>query len=119
MVGVSKVSVLKWMIEVVKYCEGGDLSSSCKFFGCMEYEFIMFECGVIYDMEFEKWVNKVWIFGFGLGVEILFKDFCKDIIIEMYNEAGQLVFLYKVYWCWVFEYQFLFDFDVNVNVVVI
>jgi len=29
------------------------------------------------------------------------QDFRKDIIIDMFNEAGQLVLSYKVFRCWV------------------
>ncbi len=51
-------------------------------------------------MEFEQWANKVWNIS-GSGVEVSLKDFRKDIIIEVYNDAGQLVIAYKVYRCWV------------------
>ena len=47
------------------------------------------------------------------------KDFRKDIILEMYNEAGQLVITYKVYRCWVSDYQALPDLDANANAVAI
>ena len=75
--------------------------------------------GVTHDTEFEKWANKVWNFGSGLGAEVSLKDFRKDIIIEMYNEAGQLAIAYKVYRCWVSEYQALPDLDANANAVAI
>ena len=45
--------------------------------------------------------------------------FAKDIIIEVYNEAGQLAICYKVYRCWVSEYQALPDLDANANAVAI
>ena len=47
------------------------------------------------------------------------KDFRKDIIIEVYNEAGQLAIAYKVYRCWVSEYQALPELDANANAVAI
>ena len=47
------------------------------------------------------------------------RDFRKDIIIELYNEAGQLAIAYKVYRCWVSEYQALADLDANANSVLI
>ena len=47
------------------------------------------------------------------------KDFRKDVIIEVYNEAGQLVLAYKVYRCWVSEFQSLPDLDANANAVAI
>ena len=60
-----------------------------------------------HDTEFDRWANKVWNFGSGLGAEVSLKDFRKDIIIEMYNEAGQLAIAYKIYRCWVSEFQAL------------
>ena len=41
------------------------------------------------------------------------KDFRKDIVIEIHNEAGQIVLAYKVFRCWVSEYQALSDLDAN------
>ena len=87
--------------------------------GRTEYEAITLERGVTHDLEFEKWANKVWNFGAGLGAEVSLKDFRKDIIIEVYNEAGQLAIAYKVYRCWVSEYQALPDLDANANAVAI
>jgi phage tail-like protein len=117
--GISKVSVLKRTTEVVKHREGGDPSSSRKSPGRTEFEAITLERGVTHDKEFEQWANKVWNFGAGLGSEVSLKDFRKDIIIEVYNEAGQLAFAYKVYRCWVSEFQALSDLDANANAVAI
>jgi len=117
--GVSKVSSLKRTTEVVKYREGGDPSSSRKMPGRTEFEPITLERGVTHDTEFEKWANKVWNFGSGLGAEVSLKDFRKDIIIELYNEAGQLVIAYRVFRCWVSEFQALPDLDANANAVAI
>jgi len=117
--GVSKVSALKRTTEVVKHREGGDPSASRKSPGRTEYEAITLERGVTHDVEFERWANKVWGYGSGLGAEVSLKDFRKDIIIEVYNEAGQLVLSYNVYHCWVSEYQALPDLDANANAVAI
>ena len=117
--GVCKVSTLKRTTEVVKHREGGDPSSSRKSPGRTEYEAVTLERGVTHDPEFEKWANKVWNFGSGLGAEVSLKDFRKDIIIELYNEAGQLALAYKVYRCWVSEFQSLPDLDANANAVAI
>ena len=87
--------------------------------GRTKYEAITLERGVTHDTEFEAWANKVWNFGAGLGAEVSLKDFRKDLIIELYNEAGQLVLAYKVYRGWVSEYQALPDLDANANAVAI
>jgi phage tail-like protein len=115
--GVSKVGGLKRTTEVVKHREGGDPSSSRKSPGKSEYEAITLERGVTHDPEFERWASRVWNFGSGLGSEVSLRDFRKDIIIEVYNEAGQLALAYRVYRCWVAEYQALPDLDANANAV--
>ena len=117
--GVSKVGMLKRTTEVVKHRDGGDPSSSRKSPGRTEYDAITLERGVTHDIDFEQWANKVWNFGSGLGSEVSLKDFRKDIIIEVYNEAGQLALAYKVFRCWVSEYQALPDLDANANAVAI
>jgi hypothetical protein len=43
------------------------------------------------------------------------KDFRKNLVIELYNEAGQLVLAYKVFRAWVSEYQVLPDLDANAS----
>jgi phage tail-like protein len=117
--GVSKVSALKRTTEVVEHREGGDPSTSRKSPGRTKYDAITLERGVTNDVDFEQWANKVWNFGSGLGAEVSLKDFRKDIIIEVYNEAGQLALAYKVFRCWVSEYQSLPDLDANANAVAI
>lgn len=117
--GISKVSALKRTTEVVEHREGGDPSTSRKSPGRTKYEPITLERGVTHDKEFEQWANRVWNYGSGLGAEVSLRDFRKDIIIEVYNEAGQLVLAYKVYRCWVSEYQAQADLDANANAVLI
>src|SRR5512145_719245 len=103
--GISKVTGLKRTTEVVKHREGGDPSSSRKSPGRTEYEAVTAERGVTHDKDFEQWANKVWNFGSGLGAEVSLKDFRKDLIIELYNEAGQKVQAYRVFRAWVSEFQ--------------
>jgi phage tail-like protein len=117
--GISKVGALKRTTEVVKHREGGDPSSSRKSPGQSEFEAVMLERGVTHDPDFERWANKVWHFGSGLGAETSLKDFRKDIIIELYNEAGQLALAYKVYRCWPSEFQALPELDASANAVAI
>jgi phage tail-like protein len=45
--------------------------------------------------------------------------FRKDILIDVFNEAGQLIFSYKVHRCWASEYQALPDPDANADAVAI
>jgi phage tail-like protein len=117
--GISKVSALKRTTEVVKHRDGADPSTSRKSPGKTEFEAVSLERGVTHDTDFEAWASKVWRVGAGLGAEVSLKDFRKDIIIDFYNEAGQLAISYKVYRCWVSEYQALPDLDANANAVAI
>ena len=109
--GVSKVGALKRTTEVVEHREGGDPSTSRKSPGRTKYEAITMERGVTHDREFEAWANKVWNFANAQASpeqrtrEVSLKDFRKDVMIDVYNEAGQLVLSYKVYRAWVSEYQ--------------
>lgn len=117
--GVSKVSALKRTTEMVEHREGGDPSTSRKSPGRTSYEAITLERGVTHDIDFEQWANKVWNFGAGAGSEVSLADFRKDVIIDLFNEAGQKVISYNVYRCWVSEFQAVPELDANANAVAI
>jgi phage tail-like protein len=122
---VSKVTALKRTTEVVEHREGGDPSTSHKSPGRTKYEPITLERGVTHDPEFERWANKVWDFGNAQAggeqrtQETSLRDFRKDIIIDLFNEAGQKVISYHVFRAWPSEYQCLPDLDANANAVAI
>ncbi len=111
--GVDKVSALKRVTDVVMHREGGDPSSQRKSPGLSAYEPIILERGKTHDLAFEAWASKVWTLGAGSGAESSLKDFRKDIVIELLNEAGQLVIAYNVYRCWPSEYIALSCLDAN------
>jgi len=109
--GISKVSALRRTTEVIEHREGGDPSTSRKSPGITKYDPIVMERGVTHDPEFEQWANKV----SSLSSEMSLKEFRKDILLEIYNEAGQLTIAYKIYRCWVSEYQALPELDANAS----
>jgi phage tail-like protein len=117
--GISKVGSLKRTTEVVEHREGGDPSTGRKSPGRSKFEAITLERGVTHDPDFENWANKVWDFGAGAGAESSLADFRKDVILDVFNEAGQKAISYKIYRCWVSEYQALPDLDANANAVAI
>ena len=117
--GISKVSALKRTTEVIEHREGGDQSTSHKLPGRSKFDAITLERGVTHDKDFEQWANKVWLLGQTLGGEVSLKDFRKDVNLEVYDEAGQIVQRYSIYSCWVSEYQALPDLDANANAVAI
>jgi phage tail-like protein len=117
--GVSKVGALKRMTEVVKFRDGGDLSSSRKSPGRTEYEAITIERGVTHDLEFEAWAQRVWDPGAGFGNELSLANFRKDLFIDLFNEAGQLAISYQIFRAWISEYQAFPELDANANAVAI
>ena len=117
--GVSKVGALTRSTDVIEHREGGDPSTARKSPGRTSYEAITLERGVTHDVDFERWANKVWNLGQGLGAEVSLADFRKDIVLDVYNEAGQLALSYRILRCWVSEYQALPELDANDNAVAI
>ena len=115
--GVRKVSALKRSTEVIKHREGGDPSISRLSPGQTSFEPITLEAGLTHDPEFEQWANKVWTLGGGPGGEVSLKDFRKDIMLELLNEAGQIVIAYKIFRCWPSEFTAIPDLDANGNAV--
>lgn len=113
--GVSKVGALTRTTQVTEHREGGAPSYKRKSPGQTSYAAITLERGVTHDLEFETWAHKVWNYANSPqdGQEVSLKDFRKDIMIDVYNEAGQKVLTYKVYRCWVSEYKALPDLDAN------
>jgi phage tail-like protein len=116
---VSKISSLKRTTDVVEHREGGDPSTSRKSPGRTKYDAITLERGLTQDLNFHDWAGLVWNYGAGLGSQVGLAKFRKDLYLEVYNEAGQLVIGYKIYRCWVSEYQALPDLDANAGAIAI
>jgi phage tail-like protein len=102
--GISRVSRLVRTTDVVTHREGGDPSIAHRSPGQTTYAPIVLERGRTHDTAFEQWANKVWNYGGGPGSEVSLKDFRKDVLIDLFNEAGQKVMSFKVYRCWPSEY---------------
>ena len=111
--GISRISGLHRNTEVILMREGAEPSTVRKLPGQTTYEPILLERGLTHDTEFERWANKVWNLNSGSGTEVSLKDFRKDIIIDLFNEAGQKVLSYKVYRCWPSKYSAINELDAN------
>ncbi|GAB4364099.1 MAG: phage tail protein [Calditrichia bacterium] len=111
--GISRISGLYRETRVIHMREGTGPNLVRKLPGETTYEPIVLERGRTHDTEFEKWANKVWNPSGGSGTEVSLKDFRKDIIIELLNEAGQVVMAFKVYRCWPSRYSALQELDAN------
>ena len=115
--GLSKCSALKRTAEVTEWREGGDPSTSRQLPGKSKYEAVTLEAGLTHDPTFENWANLVHNFQGDAAMSL--RNFRKDIIIDMYNEAGQKVHSYKLFRAWVSEYQALPELDASANAVAI
>jgi phage tail-like protein len=78
---------------------------------------ITIERGVTHDADFERWASNIANSGSGRHPAASLDDVRRDIIVELYNEAGQLATTYKLKRCWVSEYQAVPDLDANANAV--
>lgn len=117
--GISRISALRRTSEVIRHREGGDASNTRLSPGAVSFEPITIERGVTHDLEFEQWANKVWNYGGGSGTEVSLKDFRKDLLLELTNEAGQIVLAYRIFRCWPSEIQVLPELDANGSAVAI
>lgn len=117
--GVHHVSALRRVSEVVEHREGGDPSEPRRSPGLTTYEPIVLARGRTHDTAFEEWANKVWHFASGLGAEVSLKDFRKDIVLELLNEAGQTALAWKLFRCWPSDYVALGDLDAGHGAVAI
>lgn len=126
--GVSKVSALTRSTQVIRHRPGEDPATPRRMPGQSEYAAITLERGVTHDIEFEIWCNKVWDYhnsdiddqiGGPGNQTVSLKDFRKDLILEVYNEAGQKAMTYNLYRCWPSEYVALPELDGNGNAVAI
>lgn len=106
--GISRISGLRRVTDVVEHREGGDQSTTRKSPGLTRFEPITLERGITHDVEFERWANKVWN---AAGMDVSLADFRKDLAIDLFNEAGQIVKSYIVYRAWPSAYQALPELD--------
>jgi phage tail-like protein len=101
--GLSKMSALKRSTDPVVHREGGDPSHERKSPGKTKFESVTLERGVTHDPAFEAWANLV----HSLDAPMSLKNFRKDIVVDVFNEADQKVLSYRMFRCWPSEYQAL------------
>jgi phage tail-like protein len=117
--GISRVGGLRRVTDVVEHREGGEVSQIRRSPGLTRYQPITLERGVTHDPAFEQWASAVWNLDARVGEEMSLRGFRKDIIIELLNEAGQLVLAYRVFRCWPSVFMALPDLDANYSTVAI
>jgi len=121
--GISKVSPLNRTAGVITHRDGGDPGTSRKSPGRTQYEAITLERGVTHDLAFQQWASKAWDYqnaqSQGADQEVPLPDDRKNVIIDVFTEAGQKAISYHIYRCWVSEYEALPGLDANANAVTI
>jgi phage tail-like protein len=88
--GVSKSTGLSGPLKSSSIAPAAIPPPATKSPGRTEFDAITLERGITEDTAFEQWASKVWRLGAALGMKVSLKDFRKDIILELYNEAGRL-----------------------------
>ena len=109
--GVSKVSSLSRTTEKVEYREGGASQHTRVIPGQTKFGEINLERGIILDVAFEQWANKIWYYqnSAALGQLVSLKDFRRTLKIDLCNQAGQIMMNYYVFNCWPSKYQSMPD----------
>jgi len=113
--GVTKMGALKRSTDPVVHRDGADPSHERKSPGKSKFDAVTLERGVTHDPEFEKWANLV----HSLDNPISLRNFRKDVIVDVFNEANQKVLSYKLFRCWPSEYQALPQLDASAAAVAI
>ena len=109
--GISRVSGLIRATEVVENRDGRDPKINHKSAGTNHFKAITLERGLSDDTSFEEWAHLVWKHGVVSGSEASIFEYRKDILIELYNDGGQLVRSYNVLRSWPSEYHALSALD--------
>jgi len=115
--GLTKVSALHKVTEVIEYRDGGDPTHSRKVPGGTQYIPITLEQGLTHDPVFEQWANLANNLDGDAAMSLV--NFRKDIVINMLNLQGAVTISYHVHRCWVSEYMALPDLDSNDSAIAI
>jgi phage tail-like protein len=115
--GLSKMGALKRTTEVIEWHEAGENIVGRRLPGKTKYDAVTLEAGITYDTAFEDWANQVNDFASHSNTSL--REFRKNVIIDVFNEAGLKVLSYVLYRAWASEFQALPDLDAGGNAVAI
>lgn len=115
--GLSKMSAVKRITEVVEWREAGGASIIRKMPGRTKFEPITLEAGLTHDQQFLTWANQV---NNPLGDPAMsLVAYRKEVTIEVLNMQGTAAMAFKLNRAWVSEFQALPEMDANANAVAI
>lgn len=109
--GMSGVSGLSRPTQVSPRRGDPDPSVPKELSGQTEYAALRFERGTSDDSGFEAWANGA--FEHQISGSQDAGDFRKDLTLDVFNEAGQLVLSYVVHQAWVSDFQATSDLDAD------
>jgi phage tail-like protein len=115
--GLTTMSALTRTIEPVTFYEAGENLIPRKLPGKASVADVTLGAGITYDDSFHAWANLCYDFASHSIINL--GEFRKNIIVDMFNEAGLKALSYNLYRCWVTEYQALPDLDASANTVAI
>ncbi|HEY7500556.1 MAG TPA: phage tail protein [Vicinamibacterales bacterium] len=95
--GVTRVSAIKQIVEIVEYREAGDSGATRKLPGRTKFDAITLERGFTRDSEFEAWASQV------TGAAGL-QQYRKDVRIEVLDSQGRVTVAFVFHRCWPSEY---------------
>ncbi len=107
--GISKIGPLSRTTQVAEYGNApGPVIP-----GQTSFDEINLERGIILDVAFERWANKVWYYEHcaSLGEQNSLADFRKTLTLDHCNQAGQVVLRFYVFNCWPSKFIAAADLD--------
>lgn len=116
--GVSRISPLRRTTEVVLHRNGIGPAIEQHTPGVTTYDPITIERVRTSDPAFEEWANELIGIDNGIPVPGSVAGFRKDIILSLYNEAGQKIMAFFIYRCWPSAYEPLSALDADDSAVI-
>ena len=117
--GAGRASNLARTTEVVTQREGSDPSRVRTAPGRTVFGGIMLERGVTHDTAFAKWARSSSDIAAVIGSDVVLRIDRRDLVIEIFDEAGEVEAAYKVFGASVSEYRARADLDASAGAVTI
>ncbi len=115
--GLSKMSAVKRITEVVEWREAGGPSIIRKMPGRTKFEPITLEAGLTHDRKFLEWAEQVNSPQGDAGMSLV--NYRKEVTIEVLNLQGTPAMAFKLRRAWASEFQAVPELDANANAVAI
>jgi phage tail-like protein len=115
--GLSKMSAVKRITEVVEWREAGGPSIIRKMPGRSKFEPITLEAGLTHDTQFLAWANQLNNPQGDAAMSLV--NYRKEVTIEVLNMQGTAALAIKLRRAWASEFQMLPEMDANANAVAI